>query len=60
MNLLENKELLKTIFIEEAFNASAAKVFGTNKQSYHYKNLETAFEKFYERIQINNNNKEQK
>jgi hypothetical protein len=53
MEQFKNKELIKTIFMEEAFHASAAKVFGVDKNSYHFKNLETAFEQFFQRATKN-------
>lgn len=45
-----DKETCKKIFMEEAYKASSAKFFNVDKNSFHYKELEKAFELFWERM----------
>lgn len=46
-----DKEALKKMYMEAAFQASAAKAFSVTKDSYLYKQLESSFEVFYKNYQ---------
>ena len=44
------KEWIQKKFLDSIYSCTAAKLFGVSKESYHYKNIEGSFEKFYKQL----------